>query len=165
MGTSNLAKAGFCFVQPMVRIACHAGVALGNLSRPMKPQMDLDDEEEPMPQLAEEAKTLRASYYCIDAARSHNRLAHQQHLRNLKQFMKEHTEDELLQQVIEKRLAQLLSQESDTEVQSRKVGTLNTALTIQHHCISLRCCICRVHMLFRVLFSLCLGKLLSCAAQ
>ncbi|CAK9117060.1 unnamed protein product [Durusdinium trenchii] len=106
MGTSNLAKAGFCFVQPMVRIACHAGVALGNLSRPMKPQMDLDDEEEPMPQLAEEAKTLRASYYCIDAARSHNRLAHQQHLRNLKQFMKEHTEDELLQQVIEKRLAQ-----------------------------------------------------------
>lgn len=33
-----------------------AGVALGNLSRPMKPQMDLDDEEEPMPQLAEDPR-------------------------------------------------------------------------------------------------------------
>lgn len=81
---------------------CQAGLGLGSMRATSKPDfVEFESEDPPAPGME---RTPRASYYDIETSRKHNRLEHQQHLRQMKQFMKENTSEQLLQKVIQKRL-------------------------------------------------------------
>ena len=92
-------------------LCSQAGLALESLSKPSKPDVELEESVYSdtsqvtacMPNSPLE-RTPRASYYCIETSRAHNRLEHQHHLRKIKHFMKEHTAEQLQQKVMEKRL-------------------------------------------------------------
>lgn len=91
-----------CVVSTMTPSPCQAGLAVASMRSSCKPDFaEFQSEDPPAPGME---RTPRASYYDIETSRKNNRLEHQQHLRQLKQFTKEITSEQLLQKVIEKRL-------------------------------------------------------------